>query len=129
MTDYGRSLIRTFVPLVVGSLVAWLASRGVKVDQSALLPAVDAIVAAAYYGVIRWAETRWPKAGWLLGAPGAPSYAATSSLTGITVAPPAAYIAEDETLSGIPDPNASGTLRGTPVNEPGQPKDGDSAHG
>jgi len=74
MTDYGRSLIRTFVPLLVGSVVTWLAARNVNLDASAIIPAVDAFVAGAYYALVRWAESRWPKAGWLLGATGAPAY-------------------------------------------------------
>lgn len=83
MTDYGRSMIRTVVPLLVGTVVAWLASRGITVDQNTLLPAVDAIVVALYYGVVRWAESRWPQAGWLLGVPGAPSYAPKSPSNGL----------------------------------------------
>jgi hypothetical protein len=78
MTDYGRSLIRTIVPLLVGSLVAWLATRGVSVDQALILPAADALFTGVYYGIVRWLETKSPKAGWLLGIPGAPSYAISS---------------------------------------------------
>lgn len=74
-TAYGRSLIRTIVPIAVGSLVGWLATRGVEVDATAIIPTVDAIVAAVYYAVVRAAEQKWPKAGWMLGSPGAPSYA------------------------------------------------------
>lgn len=74
-TAYGRSLIRTVVPIAVGSVVGWLATRGVEIDASTIIPTVDALVAAVYYAVVRAAEQRWPRAGWLLGAPGAPSYA------------------------------------------------------
>lgn len=73
-TAYGRSLIRTVVPIVVGALVGWLATRGVEVDASTIIPAVDGVVAALYYAGVRAAEQRWPAAGWLLGSPGAPSY-------------------------------------------------------
>ena len=129
MTDYGRSLIRTFVPLLVGSLVAWLATRGVKVDSSTLLPLVDAFATGLYYGVVRWLETRWPKLGWLLGVPGAPQYAApaTNPSTGVTVSSsssidsPPSYIAQGEVLNGIPDPNVKGTLQGLAVDLPGEP--------
>ena len=86
MTDYGRSLIRTIVPLLVGTLVAWLATRGVNVDQALILPAADAIFTALYYGIVRFFETKFPKAGWLLGVPGAPSYA-TGSPAGIVPVP------------------------------------------
>lgn len=79
VSDYGRSLIRTFVPLVVGSLVAWLATLGIEVDRTALIGILDPLLATAYYALIRAAEKRWPGAGWLLGAPGAPSYAPPSA--------------------------------------------------
>lgn len=79
VSDYGRSLIRTFVPLVVGSVVAWLATQGVEVDRTALIGILDPLLATAYYALIRAAEKRWPGAGWLLGAPGAPSYAPPSA--------------------------------------------------
>jgi hypothetical protein len=74
MTDYTRSMIRTFVPVMVGSVVTWLAARGISVDVNVLLPAVDALVATVYYGVVRLMEARWPKTGLLLGAVGAPQY-------------------------------------------------------
>jgi hypothetical protein len=83
---YGRSIIRTVVPIIVGSVIAWLAARGVKVDEATILPAVDAVVAAAYYALIRLVEDKWPKAGWLLGSPGAPTYAsATPSPSTLTI--------------------------------------------
>lgn len=79
---YGRSLIRTVVPIVVGAVVGWLATRGVEVDSASLIPAVDAVAAAAYYALVRAAEQRWPALGWLLGAPGAPSYSAPVPVDG-----------------------------------------------
>ena len=96
MTDYSRSLIRTAVPLMVGALVGWLTSRGVKVDEATILPAVDSLVAALYYAGARALESRWPSLGWLLGAPGAPSY-------GVTNTAPAAptFVASPE-LDSIP---------------------------
>lgn len=74
MNDYIRSLIRTIVPLIVGSVVGWLATHGVKVDEATVLPMVDSVVAAGYYAGVRALEHRWPSAGWLLGAAGMPSY-------------------------------------------------------
>lgn len=74
MSDYTRSLIRTIVPLIVGAVVGWLATHGVRVDEAAILPTVDSVVAAGYYAVARALEHRWPALGWLLGAPGAPTY-------------------------------------------------------
>jgi hypothetical protein len=77
LTDYGRSIIRTIVPLIVGSVVGWLATQGIDVDRAALMTAVDTAIGGLYYVAVRAAEKRWPQAGWLLGAPGAPSYVAT----------------------------------------------------
>lgn len=74
MTDYSRSIVRTIVPLIVGTIVGWLATRGIEVDRVALTGVVDPIIAAAYYAVVRIVEQHAPWAGWLLGAPGAPSY-------------------------------------------------------
>jgi len=74
-TAYGRSLIRTIVPIAVGALVGWLATRGVSIDAATIIPTVDAVVAAVYYAVVRAAEQKWPKVGWMLGSPGAPTYA------------------------------------------------------
>jgi hypothetical protein len=91
VSDYGRSLIRTFVPLVVGSLVAWLATLGIEVDRAAVIGILDPLLATAYYAIIRSAEKRWPGAGWLLGVPGAPSYAP---------APPAPSSGDAQGLSG-----------------------------
>jgi ABC-type phosphate/phosphonate transport system permease subunit len=92
-TAYGRSLIRTIVPIVVGALVGWLATRGIEVDAAVIIPAVDGIVAALYYAAIRAAEQKWPSAGWLLGAPGAPSY-------GSAVVPPGIVVGGSESDSG-----------------------------
>jgi hypothetical protein len=75
MKDYGRSLIRTIVPLIVGSVVAWLASQNIDVDAGTLVPAVDAVVAGLYYAIVRGLEQKFPAAGWMLGHPGAPQYA------------------------------------------------------
>lgn len=93
LSAYGRSVIRTTVPLLVGAVVGWLATRGVKVDASSIIPAVDAAIGAIYYAAVRAVEHRWPQAGWLLGAPGVPSYAPAGS-------GPAAAPAAPEGLSG-----------------------------
>lgn len=85
-SDYGRSVIRTVVPLVLGSLVGWLATRGVRVDVTAVTTIVDATLGGLYYVVVRAIEQRWPKAGWLLGAPGAPSYA-SKAVSSVASAP------------------------------------------
>jgi hypothetical protein len=63
-------LIRTLVPIGVGSAIGWLASLGVVVSndgRAALVTAVSALASALYYALITWAEDRWPAVGWLLG--------------------------------------------------------------
>ena len=72
------SLIRTYSPMVAG----WLLSLplagpiahalGLSTGQTAAGVAV--VLGAAYYAVVRWAESRWPALGVLLGAPTAPLY-------------------------------------------------------
>lgn len=64
---YIRNLVRTGVPVVVGTVVAWFASKGwnLKSGQFAVLAPVFSTV---YYGVIRGAEKKYPKLSWLLGA-------------------------------------------------------------
>lgn len=84
-TAYGRSLIRTIVPIAVGALVGWLATRGITVDASVIIPAVDGIAAALYYAGVRALEQRWPRLGWLLGSPGAPSYGPQGPPPGIVL--------------------------------------------
>ncbi len=77
MSDTVVSLIRTYVPLAVGYVLTRLAELGVvDVDGEALIGAVTAIVAGLYYAAARFAEKRWPAAGWLLGARAQPSYEA-----------------------------------------------------
>ena len=79
MNDFPRSVIRTSVPALVGAVVGWLANRGFGVDDGLAQQAVTWLSGIAYYGLVRLAErlgTRW---GWLLGAPGAPTYAASGA--------------------------------------------------
>lgn len=76
--NYLASLIRTYVPLGVGVLVTWLASFGIQIDSTAsaaLAAGIGAVVAAAFYALVRALEKRWPKLGGLLGVPKAPEYA------------------------------------------------------
>lgn len=95
LSDYGRSLIRTAVPLLVGSLVSWLATRGVNVDLGATVAVVDTLIGAVYYAAVRAAEKRWPGAGWLLGAPGAPSYGVAGGAGAAPVSVPVAGSSTD----------------------------------
>jgi hypothetical protein len=91
--DYLISLIRTVVPVGIGAVLAWLASRlGVVIDGEAsagLVAAVVAVAIAGYYALVRALETRWPFFGVLLGKPAAPVYeGGTQPVTrGITYPP------------------------------------------
>lgn len=76
--DQLASLLRTYVPIGVGFVLALLARKyDIVLDEAssdALVSAVTALAAAAYYVVIRILETRWKPVGWLLGLPVAPKY-------------------------------------------------------
>jgi len=78
MNDFLVSLIRTWVPVGVGLVIAWVVRNtglGIDEDTSAQVTAVAVSVATAlYYLVVRTLETRWPAFGWLLGVKRAPSY-------------------------------------------------------
>ena len=74
MNDYVISLIRTWVPMLVGLLVTWLLSLGVEFDSAALELALVSIVSGAYYALVRWLEQKWPWLGALLGHTAKPTY-------------------------------------------------------
>lgn len=73
-SDQTIALIRTFVPALVGLLIAALAKIGAHVDNDAVAALVDAAIVGAYYTVVRQLEARWPWLGVLLGVPKAPTY-------------------------------------------------------
>lgn len=64
------SLIRTYVPVVVGAFIAWLISLGVTLDASTeagLVTALTGILIAVYYTLARLLERKWPALSVLLG--------------------------------------------------------------
>ena len=70
MNPFAASLIRTIVPIVVGSILGVLARIGLDIDpegQQALSTLIDSAFIGAYYLVIRIIETKVPQVGWLLG--------------------------------------------------------------
>jgi uncharacterized membrane protein (DUF441 family) len=75
MNDTIVSFIRTYVPVVVGTILAFLANRGfdIEINQNAVVVAVIAI----YYAIARALEKRWPFFGVLLGVPKEPAYEGT----------------------------------------------------
>lgn len=83
MTDYVISLIRTWVPILVGGVATWLAAKtGVILDeqsQAGLIVGFGGLLSAIYYGAVRWLETRYPALGVLLGKRQQPEYKAPRS--------------------------------------------------
>jgi len=77
MSDTLVSLIRTYVPVVVGAFVSWLLTLGIEIDaaaQTGLVTGLTAVVTAAYYTIVRLLEKRWPWFGVLLGTTKQPTY-------------------------------------------------------
>lgn len=68
-----ESVIRTFVPIVYALLIkAGLGQLGV--DDALLQNFAAAVVTAAVYAAIRYAESHQKQFGWLLGVAKAPTY-------------------------------------------------------
>lgn len=72
MNDLVRSLVRTYVPVVVGLLVTWGVLPSNLSEEAGAV--AMALVTGLYYLAVRLAERRWPILGWLLGSPRQPSY-------------------------------------------------------
>lgn len=85
MTNFARSLVRTYTPIVIGFGVSCLAHLGIK--NPAAVSAIGAAAAAAYFTVVRLVEAKFPQAGKLLGAVGAPVYPAKPAKLLIPTAP------------------------------------------
>lgn len=72
------SYIRVGVVLAVGALLTWAAqSLHIVVSphtQDGLVTLATAVVAFAYYLIVRELERRWPSLGVLLGVPAKPDY-------------------------------------------------------
>ena len=65
------SLVRTYVPIVVGYIIGWVSTLGVHVDpdrKAALVAVVGAAASAAYYLLARLLERKVPSLTWLLGS-------------------------------------------------------------
>lgn len=78
LSNFVISLIRTYVPALVGAAISWLALRGVEVTDDMRLLSVTMLTGlamAAYYTIARTIETKWPILGRiLLGSKQAPTY-------------------------------------------------------
>lgn len=77
LSDTAVSYIRTYSPALAGLIIGWLVSMGLPVSGDAKDGLTAVLVVAftcVWYALVRYAEKRWPAAGWLLGYPKAPSY-------------------------------------------------------
>lgn len=75
------AVIRTVVPAAVGTLLAWLAVKGLDLGslQEGLSTALVAACTALYYAGVALLERKvHPAFGWLLGVAKAPTYDATA---------------------------------------------------
>jgi len=67
MNNYQKNIIRTFVPVLVASVVAWITKAEKHLTPAELAIAVP-IASTIYYGIVRQLEVKFPKLSWLLGA-------------------------------------------------------------
>ena len=83
MNNLITSMIRTLVPVGIGTFITWIQIHlGVTVDDAtsaSLIATATGITVGLYYVVVRWLETRFPQIGWLLGLAKAPGYAAADA--------------------------------------------------
>lgn len=79
MSDMFTSIIRTWVPTMVGAVLSWLAVQGVELDagtEQSLVIGLTGALTAVYYALARFLEQRFSWAGYLLGSKKQPSYKA-----------------------------------------------------
>jgi hypothetical protein len=79
VNSYFVSLIRTWVPLLVGAVLTWLAREyDLVIDEDTTMSTITAatgIVTGVYYAIVRLLEEKVaPGYGWLLGAAKKPVY-------------------------------------------------------
>lgn len=78
LKDRLASLVRTGVPYGVGLALAWIGRKtGIILSDSSSAEVTawaGFLAGTAYYGIVRWAESRWPRVGWLLGLAKTPTY-------------------------------------------------------
>lgn len=78
MKNLFDSLVRTFVPIIVGAVLGFFVTRGIELDpdfEASLIVALTAGFNGIYYLLVRLFETYVsPKFGWLLGLAQTPKY-------------------------------------------------------
>jgi hypothetical protein len=77
LADFGASLVRTYVPIIVGMVLGWLTAHGLGIsgsDAISVTAGLTGAIAAAYWLGIRLLEAKWPALGIFLGRAAAPTY-------------------------------------------------------
>lgn len=77
MYDLILSWVRTAVPAAVGSLIAWLATKGLVLDPAeatGLILAVGGVCVTLYQVAVSTLQRKWPIVGVLLGSTKVPVY-------------------------------------------------------
>lgn len=76
--DFIISQVRTWIPIAVGYLLSYLATKGIVIDQqiqAALITLIGGLATGLYYFIARLLEVHVsPKFGWLLGYAKKPEY-------------------------------------------------------
>jgi hypothetical protein len=67
VSNYYKNIIRTFVPVLVASVAAYLTKAEKHLTPSELAVALP-IASTLYYAIVRNLEVKFPKLSWLLGA-------------------------------------------------------------
>jgi hypothetical protein len=99
------SIIRTYVPIIVGGLVSWLLTAGIQLSadtQTGLIVALTGLITAAYYAGVRALETRFPAVGVLLGVAKSPDSYSKGSEPAVAAAGPVADLPQSEDVV-LPD--------------------------
>lgn len=60
------SVLRTIVPIIVGTLLGWAARVGLNLPEAATAEIVTVVATFLYYGTARLLEEHWPAVGRLL---------------------------------------------------------------
>lgn len=113
MNSILSSVVRTFVPVVVGALLGWAAKVGLNLPNAQVTELVTVVFTTVYYAIVRFLETKYSSQfGWLLGLAKAPQYAASAgSDAGINtptdLSSPVAQVPDDPTPPVAPVEYAS----------------------
>jgi len=102
------SIIRTYVPIVVGALASWLLvtfAFELEADiQAHLIIALTGLLQAVYYAAVRALETRFPGVGVLLGAAKTPDTYSKGNEPAAVTAEDAVDVAGDVELPALDAP-------------------------